>query len=102
MLLKPSIGAYSGSDKVIFLEEDIFIVKVPLTNDVTENVIETRLHHILLLLKMNPTLSFEELSEQLNVARMTIYRDIEKLKSKGQIRRIGPDKGGHWETLPHP
>jgi ATP-dependent DNA helicase RecG len=30
--------AYSGSDNVIFLEEDVFIVKVPLVSDVTDNV----------------------------------------------------------------
>ena len=31
--------AYSGSEKVIFLEEDIFMVNVPLVSDVTENVV---------------------------------------------------------------
>jgi ATP-dependent DNA helicase RecG len=97
--------AYSGSEKVIFLEEDIFMVRVPLVNDVTENVTENvtqnvtenRLEEILIQLKNNPTISFDELSEQLHVARMTIYRDIEKLKNKGQIKRIGSDKSGHWE-----
>jgi len=33
------------------------------------------------------------------VARMTIYRDIEKLKNKRQIKRMGPDKGGYWKII---
>jgi len=91
--------AYSGSEKVIFLEEDIFMVSVPLVSDVTENVTENRLEQILVQLKNNPTISFDELSKQLHVARMTIYRDIEKLKNKRQIKRMGPDKGGYWKII---
>jgi len=64
----------------------------------TNNVTENRLELILKEIKNNPTISFDELSEQLHVVRMTIYRDIEKLKRKGLIIRVGPDKGGHWEV----
>ena len=28
-----------------------------------------------------------------------IKKQIEKLKIQGRIRRIGPDKGGHWEVV---
>jgi predicted HTH transcriptional regulator len=28
---------------------------------------------------------------------MTAHRDLEKLKDLGLIKRVGPDKGGHWE-----
>jgi len=30
---------------------------------------------------------------------MTIKDQIRRLKNKGIIRRVGPDKGGHWEVL---
>jgi ATP-dependent DNA helicase RecG len=40
-----------------------------------------------------------ELAEQLNVTRRTIHRDIDKLKQKGLIERIGPDKGGYWKVI---
>lgn len=63
------------------------------------NVTVNRLELILKGIKNNPTISFDELSEQLHVARITIYRDIEKLKNKGIIKRIGPDKGGYWEIV---
>ena len=63
------------------------------------NVTVNRLELILKGIKNNPTISFDELSEQLHVARITIYRDIEKLKNKGIIKRIGPDKSGRWEVI---
>ena len=28
-----------------------------------------------------------------------IYYNMRKLKESGQIRRVGPDKGGHWEII---
>jgi len=35
----------------------------------------------------------------LNVTRRTIARDIESLKDKGKLIRVGGDKGGHWEKV---
>jgi predicted HTH transcriptional regulator len=33
------------------------------------------------------------------VERSTVARAIAKLKRSGVLRRIGPDKGGHWEVI---
>ena len=35
----------------------------------------------------------------LNYREGVIPRNKEKLKERGVIRRIGPDKGGHWELI---
>jgi ATP-dependent DNA helicase RecG len=96
--------AYSGSDKVSFLEEDFFVVNVPLTNDVTENVTENvtknRSSSIVTEIKLNNNISIDQLAEKLKVSKRTIIRDIEKLKKQNKIARIGPVKGGHWEVGP--
>lgn len=39
------------------------------------------------------------LAEYFNVNERTIRRDLQFLQEKGFIRRVGPDKGGHWEIL---
>ena len=31
-------------------------------------------------------------------SRNAIQKHIANLKSAGRLRRIGPDKGGHWEV----
>lgn len=39
------------------------------------------------------------LAEYFNVNERTIRRDLQFLQEQGFIRRVGPDKGGHWEIL---
>jgi ATP-dependent DNA helicase RecG len=38
------------------------------------------------------------MAEIIGVSRQSIAKHIAKLKEQGVIRRIGPDKGGHWEV----
>jgi predicted HTH transcriptional regulator len=47
--------------------------------NVNENVTENRLSKMLKLISENNKISFDELSKHLSVARMTVYRNIEKL-----------------------
>ena len=62
--------------------------------DVTEN----RLDKILTLIGSNPKITTIELAKELNVTWMTIHRGLEILKSADKLRRMGGDKGGHWEV----
>jgi len=39
------------------------------------------------------------LAQKAGVSRRTIARDMEVLKEKGYVVRIGPDNGGHWKRL---
>jgi ATP-dependent DNA helicase RecG len=64
--------------------------KVP---DVTE---DKRITMLLELIKSNPLISTTHLAGRLNVSRRTIHRDLDKLREKNMIERIGPDKGGYW------
>ena len=66
----------------------------------TENVPETRFIAIINLIKANAEISMLELSKMLNVNHKTIKRDIQELKNKGFIERVGPAKGGYWEIKP--
>ena len=54
---------------------------------------------LLSLLKANPRLTQEGMVNALMVTRSTIQKHLANLKSAGRIRRVGPDKGGHWEVL---
>lgn len=51
------------------------------------------------LIRKNPIITAEELSEKLKINLRNTKKNIAKLKEAGVIRRIGPDKGGHWEVL---
>jgi len=54
---------------------------------------------ILWLIKDNPEISAKELAYIVNRSSRTIERTVAKLKKEGRIKRIGPDKGGHWEVI---
>ena len=54
---------------------------------------------IIKILSNNPTTTVRELSEMLSLSRRGVEEQIKSLKQKGIIRRIGPDKGGHWLVI---
>ena len=54
---------------------------------------------IIKILSNNPTTTVRELSEMLSLSRRGVEEQIKSLKQKGIIRRIGPDKGGHWQVI---
>ena len=63
-----------------------------------ENVPEKFHRNILDDLRENPRLTITDLAKKYSVDIKTIKRDIETLKQKGLITRIGPDKGGYWKV----
>ena len=86
-------------DKVNLQQNDnIDHVTENVTVNVTENVTEKRRQNILQLIRTNTAISTSEIAKRIGVARMTIHRDIEKLKQAGLLTRIGPDKGGWWKV----
>ncbi|HBE44367.1 MAG TPA: hypothetical protein DDW17_02645 [Deltaproteobacteria bacterium] len=55
--------------------------------------------NILKLLEQDNALTRSQLAEKLGVSPDTIKKNFEKLKQKGILQRVGPDKGGYWEIL---
>ncbi|MBI4320155.1 MAG: winged helix-turn-helix transcriptional regulator [Chloroflexi bacterium] len=51
------------------------------------------------LMRRNPGITIAELALSVGITDRAIKKQIEKMKSQGRIRRIGPDKGGHWEVV---
>ncbi|MFH1249853.1 MAG: winged helix-turn-helix transcriptional regulator [bacterium] len=54
---------------------------------------------ILELIKINPKISKKEMSNRIGINTTAIDKNIEKLKQKGFLKRIGPAKGGYWEIV---
>ncbi len=47
----------------------------------------------------NPLTTISQLSDKIGVTTRTIEKNIQYLKSNQYIKRVGGDKGGHWELL---
>lgn len=54
---------------------------------------------ILDLIRENPYVTTQEMADSIGIIRRTIAKHIRSLQDKGIIKRIGPDKGGHWEVV---
>ena len=54
---------------------------------------------IVAYLAANPTASAHELSIVVNLTTRAVEKNLRTLRESGRIRRIGPDKGGHWEVI---
>jgi predicted HTH transcriptional regulator len=54
---------------------------------------------ILDLLEKNPHISLPEVAKQLGKSDRAIERAVTKLRKAGELKRIGPAKGGHWEVV---
>ena len=54
---------------------------------------------ILDLIKANPSIAREKMAKALNLTIDGIDWNVRKLKKAGKLKRIGPDKGGHWEVV---
>ena len=54
---------------------------------------------IILLIKKEPGISAKKLSELLGISSRAVEKHIKNLKNKNILKRIGPDKGGHWKII---
>ena len=61
-----------------------------------DDTVNDTVNAILALIKQNPSITYEDLTEKTGKSRRTISRIITELKTTGTIVRVGSDKTGHW------
>lgn len=54
---------------------------------------------LLALIASHPHITQAGMVAAFGITRSTIQKHIANLKAAGRLRRIGPDKGGHWEAV---
>ena len=54
---------------------------------------------LLAMLAADFCMTQKQMAEELGINRSAIQRHISNLKNAGKLRRVGPDKGGHWEVI---
>ena len=54
---------------------------------------------LLALIKANRDLTIQRMQEGLGMSRSGIKKALARLRAAGRLRRVGPDKGGHWEAI---
>jgi len=78
-------------------EDRIFKAGTPqITPQIILSPLEER---VIAKIRENKGISRSKLAYELGVSGDTIKEYLEKLKTKGILRRVGPDRGGYWEVL---
>jgi biotin operon repressor len=82
------------------VEKDVENITYDVEKDV-EKKFNLSKNQILILksLQKNKNLTQESLSEIVGITLRNIQNNMIKLKEKGVLKRIGPDKGGYWKVL---
>ena len=94
-------------DKNVFdIEENYINVSIPYDAEVMssmrvngvgeENGEENGEEKLISLIQENPKISLSKMAKELNVTSRVIERII---RNSNKIKRVGPDKGGHWEIV---
>ena len=50
-------------------------------------------------IRNNPNVTLSEIAEKIGVSRRWIATNMKHLQDTGVVKRVGPNKGGHWEII---
>jgi len=89
--IHPKVKKVAGQDK----EEK---KNQGLVEELVEGLVESQ-KKILDLVKKLPSISKKELAGHVGISETAVDKNIAQLKKKRLLRRVGPDKGGHWELV---
>ncbi len=54
---------------------------------------------IIEIMRNKPEITIAELAQQVGISDRAVKKQIARLKQQNVLRRIGPDKGGHWDVI---
>jgi len=103
----PQVKAITGQDPQFTADEDCLMITMYRDETTTAPVNETvnapvklsnTQRKILEAIKENPSISYDQLSEELHVHRVTVMRCIKALRGFGSLTRVGADKTCYWQV----
>ena len=50
-------------------------------------------------IRNNPNVTLSEIAEKIGVSRRWIATNMKHLQDTGVVKRVGPNKGGHWKII---
>lgn len=83
-------------NKVHFSFSDSFWIEIK-SNQISNDT--DRLTAVLNLIINNTNISTVQIAKKLGVSKRTVLRDIEELKKREKIKRIGSERNGYWKLL---
>ena len=63
-----------------------------------QKTVEKTVEKIFDLIKSDPQITQKQIMDKTGLTRRGVEWNLKKLKDDGRIKRVDPDKGGHWEV----
>ncbi len=63
------------------------------------DTVEKTVEKILSLIEANPNITQKMLTDETGLTRRGIEWNLKTLKDSGILKRIGADRGGHWQII---
>lgn len=98
MVMGTAYSSFHAEEDIIEKDKKKENVPENVPENAPENVPEKRQRMIVEKIQSDPFITIPKLAIICSVNEKTIKRDIQQLKSRGLLTRIGPDKGGHWQV----
>jgi ATP-dependent DNA helicase RecG len=64
-----------------------------------QNATRKTAQKIMALIAQKPHVTRQELAKAIGITDSGVKYHLKKMQEKKLIRRVGPDKGGHWEVV---
>ena len=71
-----------------------------MVDDHAQKTTQKTTQKLLDLISQDPSVTRQSLAEALGITPDGVKYHLRKLQAQGRLRRVGPDKGGHWEVVP--
>jgi predicted HTH transcriptional regulator len=96
--------------KIFEFTENSLYVNIPFDKEVMKSVkksnekgvknpVEKTSMKIISLIKETPAITAKQIASILELTIQGVNWNLQKLKEQNKIRRVGSDKGGHWEVI---
>jgi ATP-dependent DNA helicase RecG len=96
--LPEPIFEYNSSFATILLDKTKGKGEQEQSQETTQKTPQKTTQKIIELIQENPNITRKQLSEKIGITEDGIKYNLNILVKSGLIKRIGPDKGGHWEV----
>ena len=98
-LPEPDFANFSGGFRVLFSQKGMKKPDGKTSEKGSEKGSEKSSEKIMQILSRKPDTSAVEIALALKISPRAVEKHLAKLKKLGTLKRIGPDKGGHWKVV---
>lgn len=89
-----------GFFRAVFRRSPEFSLKP--TQKTTQSTTQKTAQKILEAIRSNPEVTREQLAKVVRISADGVKYHLRQMQRRGLIRRVGPDKGGHWDVIGMP